>query len=213
MGFLLLQYEYQRANRQCNLLTRTGIRLNDQIARYTKRINKMESVFSKKKSSLESQYTQMSSRFGSVIASQQSIASIEGFNNCLKAIVIGGISLGSLIQVQRTSSQQTQTGSDQTSTTTESKANQQILIDIANAAAQAKSVMSTLISNAQEADTEKLEAQEEAQTAPIAEKEGDLQAEQTTNDALITLWEQRRDSAKEKLPDAIQNSMGHYGLK
>ena len=49
MGFLLLQYEYQRANRQCNLLTRTGIRLNDQIARYTKRISKMESVFSKQK--------------------------------------------------------------------------------------------------------------------------------------------------------------------
>ncbi len=211
MGFLLLQYEYQRANRQTNLLTRTGIRLNNQIARYTKRIEKMESIFSKAQSRLDSRYSQLLNTANSQIATAQSGVSATGsdpavagqaafanFNNALGSIVVGGIPLSSFVQIG---------GSVKISSS------QDILTILSQAAAQAKTILATLIENAKEADSEKLQAQQDAQLEPISEKEGDLQAEQATNDALITLWEQRRDAAKEKLPDGIQNSMGHYGLK
>ncbi len=210
MGFLLLQYEYQRANRQCNLLTRTGIRLNDQIARYTKRISKMESVFSKQKTRLENQYTQKSNWMNSRISSAMSMGP-QNLQSAIASCVIGGVSLGQFIRVDDFKAQPgVSTGADDNSQTSQ---NQAMLAALSNAASQAKAILQTLIQNALEADQEKLEAQENAQLEPISEKEGDLQAEQTTNDALITLWEQRRDAAKEKLPDGIQNSMGHYGIK
>ena len=210
MGFLLLQYEYQRANRQCNLLTRTGIRLNDQIARYTKRISKMESVFSKQKTRLENQYTQKSNLMNSRISSAMSMGA-ENLQSAIASCVVGGVSLGQFIRV---GDFQAQAGGAQgTDDNTQTSQNQAMLAALSNAASQAKAILQTLIQNALEADQEKLEAQENAQLEPISEKEGDLQAEQTTNDALITLWEQRRDAAKEKLPDGIQNSMCHYGIK
>lgn len=213
MGFLLLQYEYQRANRQCNLLTRTGIRLNDQIARYTKRISKMESVFAKQKSRLENQYTQKSNLMSSRISSAASLGNLNTLNDALATCFVGGVRLGDLIRVE--DFQATGANASVTSGTenTETAKKQQMMVILSNAASQAKSMLQTLIQNALEADQEKLEAQENAQLEPISEKEGDLQAEQTTNDALISLWEQRRDAAKEKLPDGIQNSMGHYGIK
>ena len=204
MGFLLLQYEYQRANRQCNLLTRTGIRLNDQIGRYTKRIEKMQSVFSKAQSRLENKYSQMSNMMGNRIsgaASQIASGSTDPMVNLKNAIcscVIGGVNLGNFVNFRSIPAGATQ---------------QDILAAMTQAASEAKSVLATLIQNAQEADTEKLQAQQDAQLQPISEKEGDLQAEQNTNDALITLWEQRRDAAKEKLGPAIENSMGKYGIK
>ena len=204
MGFLLLQYEYQRANRQCNLLTRTGIRLNDQIGRYTKRIEKMQSVFSKAQSRLENKYSQMSNMMSNRIsgaASQIATGSTDPMQNLKNAIgscIVGGISLINFVAFRPIGS-----GASQ----------QDILAAMTQAAAEAKSVLATLIANAQEADTEKLQAQQDAQLQPISEKEGDLQAEQNTNDALITLWEQRRDAAKEKLGPAIENSMGKYGIK
>ena len=210
MGFLLLQYEYQRANRQCNLLTRTGIRLNDQIARYTKRISKMESVFSKQKTRLENQYTQKSNLMNSRISSAMSMGP-QNLQSAIASCVIGGVSLGQFIRVGDFQAQAgVSTGADENSQTSQ---NQAMLAALSNAASQAKAILQTLIQNALEADQEKLEAQENAQLEPISEKEGDLQAEQTTNDALITLWEQRRDAAKEKLTDGIQKSMGHYGIK
>lgn len=207
MGFLLLQYEYQRANRQTNLLTRTGIRLNDQIARYTKRIEKMESVFSKAQTRLDNKYQQLSNLANAQITSAQSTTSTDAsaafanFNSAMRGITIGGICLASLVSINT-----------QQSINSENAA-QAIMMALSSAAAQAKSILATLIENAKEADSTKLQMQQDAQLEPISEKEGDLQAQQATNDALITLWEQRRDAAKEKLPDAIQNSMGHYGIK
>ena len=56
MGFLLMQYEYQRATSQYNLCERTGIRLNDQLEKYTKRIENMQSLFSKAESRLENNW-------------------------------------------------------------------------------------------------------------------------------------------------------------
>ena len=56
MGFLLLQYEFQRANREVNLCNRKTVRINNQLTRATKRIEKMESVFSKEKTALETDW-------------------------------------------------------------------------------------------------------------------------------------------------------------
>jgi hypothetical protein len=207
MGFLLLQYEFQRANRKVNQLHATGIRLNNQIERYTKRVSNMQSIFSKAQTRLESKYTQITNILSAQISNAVQAAGTdaakagENFKLLLGNIQFGGQSLGlGGINVN-------------TSTATGDNAAQTVLSILSSAAAQAKAMLTQLLEASKESDLNVLEAQQEEQLAPISEKEGDLEAENALNDSLTTLWEQRRDNAKEKLSQAIQNGMGHYGLK
>lgn len=215
MGFLLLQYEFQRANREVNLCNRKTIRINNQLARATKRIEKMESVFGKEKSALEADYSRKQSAIGQNLsmlamaiansANGNGANAAANFNNQMNNIVIGGVPLGSLVQI----------GSIDTSSANgdTSKANQIILTAINSAINSAQQMMSTLIEQAKSLDTAALEARQDEQLKPLSDKEADIQAEQSLNDTLTTLWEQRRDSAKQKLPQEIENGMGHFGLK
>lgn len=215
MGFLLLQYEFQRANREVNLCNRKTIRINNQLARATKRIEKMESVFGKEKSALEADYSRKQSAIGQNLsmlamaiansANGNGANAAANFNNQMNNIVIGGVPLGSLVQI----------GSIDTSSANgdTSKANQIILTAINSAINSAQQMMSTLIEQAKSLDTAALESRQDEQLKPLSDKEADIQAEQSLNDTLTTLWEQRRDSAKQKLPQEIENGMGHFGLK
>ena len=215
MGFLLLQYEFQRANREVNLCNRKTIRINNQLARATKRIEKMESVFGKEKSALEADYSRKQSAIGQNLsmlamaiansANGNGTNAAANFNNQMNNIVIGGVPLGSLVQI----------GAIDTSSANgdTSKANQIILTAINSAINSAQQMMSTLIEQAKSLDTATLEARQDEQLKPLSDKEADIQAEQSLNDTLTTLWEQRRDSAKQKLPQEIENGMGHFGLK
>ena len=201
MGFLLLQYE--RANTQYNLCERTGIRLNNELTRATKRVERMQSVFQKAQTQLENRWNNMSQIFNSQIStacngaagSADATAAATAFGAALNSIVIGGIPLGGYCQV-------TVKGTDK----------QAILSDLSNAAAQAKAVMAQLIQNAKDADEQKLQYQNDQQLQPIAEKESDIDAEKTLNEALTTLWEQRRDNAKDRLSKDIENGVAKYGL-
>ena len=218
MGFLLLQYEFQRANREVNLCNRKTIRINNQLARATKRIEKMESVFGKEKSALDADWSRRQSAYGQNLSMlAMAIASSAGnsdqaganaaatFNNQMNNIVIGGVPLGSLVQI----------GSIDVSSANgdASKIHQIILTAINSAVNNAQQMMSTLVEQAKSLDTAALEARQDEQLKPLSDKEADIQAEQSLNDTLTTLWEQRRDSAKQKLPQEIENGMGHFGLK
>ena len=215
MGFLLLQYEFQRANREVNLCNRKTVRINNQLTRATKRIEKMESVFSKEKTALETDWNNRKSAMTQGL-SQLAIQITNGcggnpsnasamFAAQMQNIVIAGVPLSSLVSIPTI---------DVTSANGDtSKINQMIMSAINTAVGQAQQMINTLVEQAKSIDEASLEAKQDAQLQPLSEKESDLQAEQSLNDTLTSLWEQRRDSAKEKLPQAIENATGHFGLK
>ena len=215
MGFLLLQYEFQRANREVNLCNRKTVRINNQLTRATKRIEKLESVFGKEKSALDADYSRKQSAISQNLSQMaMAITSVSGgdpvvaatnFNNQMNSIVIGGVCLGSLVQIG--SIDVSSAGSDS------SKKNQLIMTAINSAINNAQQMLSTLIEQAKRLDEAQLENKQDEQLKPLSDKEADIQAEQSLNDTLTTLWTQRRDSAKEKLPQEIENATGHFGLK
>ena len=215
MGFLLLQYEFQRANREVNLCNRKTVRINNQLTRATKRIEKMESVFGKEKSALDADYSRKQSAISQNL-SQMAMAitsasggdpavAVANFNNQMNSIVIGGVCLGSLVQIG--SIDVSSAGGDA------SKKNQLIMTAINSAINNAQQMLSTLIEQAKRLDEAQLENKQDEQLKPLSDKEADIQAEQSLNDTLTTLWTQRRDNAKEKLPQEIENATGHFGLK
>lgn len=214
MGFLLLQYEFQRANREVNLCNRKTVRINNQLTRATKRIEKMESVFAKEKTALETDWNNRRSAMTQGL-SQMAIGITNAcggnpqqaaamFSQQMQNIVIAGVPLASLVGVPQISVAQN---------ATQSEINSAIMSAINSAIGQAQQMINTLVEQAKSIDEATLEAKQDAQLAPLSEKEGDIQAEQSLNDTLTSLWEQRKDSAKGKLPQAIENATGHFGLK
>lgn len=203
MGFLLMQYEYQRATTQYNLCERTGIRLNNQLDRYTKRVQKMESVFQKAQSRLETDWNQKQSTFSSVLTAAQNRGLAE-FRNILGSITIGGVNVGSLISINEAEIQGAPGSQERAKNE---------LTYVSSIGAQVSSIISQLITNAREADVEKLQIQHDMQLEPIAEKESEISSEVSTNDALISIWQERKEAAKSRLGEDIQSGISHYGLK
>ena len=204
MGFLLLQYEYQRASREVSVHQRAGMRLDNQVTRYTKRVEKMQSVFQKAQDRLENNYSRLNNLAGNTIQSAINGCAAMGasgagaFQGVLNGIVIGGISLGQFVAVPSIASGATAAD---------------VLSVLSNAAAQAKSILNSLIEDAKDADMERLQAQQDEQLQPISEKEADLEAEKNLEDTLCDLWTTRRDNAKQRLGQDIKNSMAGYGLQ
>jgi len=202
MGFLLLQYEYQRANNQYNLCERTGIRLNDQVEKYTKRVSKMQELFQKAESRLENTYTQklnmMNTNISSASAAAGTAADWSTFYGAVSGIMIGGVSIASLVGIPSTAP---------TGSATE------IASSINSAAGQIRQAISVLIEEYKQADIDRLHEQQDQQLEPIAEKESEYENKKNTNEALTDIWQQRRDNAKERLSQDIQNGVAKYGLK
>lgn len=212
MGFLLLQYEYQRASREVSVHQRAGIRLDNQVTRYTKRVEKMQSVFEKNKTRLENRYQALSNDASAALSSASASASqlalrdaCNMLNFQFTQIGVGGISLANMgCYVDPSAVAVDQNGNVDKSS---------LMTALSTAAARARSVLTNLITMVKEEEMDRLEAQQDEQLTPISEKEADLQAEKDLEDTLCTMWEQRRDNAKQKLPDAIQNGMAAYGIK
>ena len=205
MGFLLLQYEYQRASREVSVHERAGIRLDDQVDRYTKRIENMQSVFDKAQDRLTKNWDRKSQLFSAEISkatcySANGLSAINDFNALINGIVIGGIRLSAYVQAS-------------TAGLSSSPSAQDIMAVLSNYTAQAKSVMSSLIEDAKEADLLRLQAQQSEQLDPISEKEKDLEAKQNLENTLCEVWTTRRDNAKQRLGQDIGNSMASFGLK
>lgn len=209
MGFLLMQYEYQRASREVSIHQRAGIRLNNQVTRYTKRVERMQSLFEKAKTKLDTQINTLQKDFSTILSTKATqLASLgnvaaaqNGFNGVLMGMKVGDIPLGAYVQY--------------TSAVDTSADNwkQLLLSELSTAAATAQSVLSTLITALKEVETQKLEAQQDEQLTPISEKESDLQAEKDLEDTLCEMWKERKENAKSELADAIKGGMATYGLK
>lgn len=214
MGFMLLQYEFQRANREVNMCQRKGVRLNNQLTRATKRIEKMTSVFDKAKTALNKDWDRHQSSVNQALSNCALQAAQSGtaeaaaalFNNVVAYIRIGGVDLRSVVYLDPRSIN-IPAGATQAQTT------QAIQTAISAAVGQANQIAQQLIENARDIDQANLEAKQDAQMAPLAEKEADIQAEKSLNDVLTDLWSERKENAKGKLPDAIKDSMSGFGLK
>lgn len=207
MGFLLLQYEYQRANSKVNSYQRTGITLNNKMDRLTKRISKMEKMFEKQKSNIQTKWDAYSRNASSILSRASSEGSVtcnaDMVQGAINGIVVGGHSLGEYVRVQL----------PDTRSMDASAARATIAQALSTAIAQANAVLQNLIEAVKESQTNAIEEQEEAQMAPINDRQIDIEADQTLNDTLTTMWTTRRDNAKEKLGEGIKESMSGFGIK
>lgn len=207
MGFLLLQYEFQRANREVNLCNRKSVRINNQLTRATKRLEKMQAIFDKEKSTNESKWNNIKSNFSQHLSgmalkiSQQyggdSSGAAAALNGEFERMVIGGVRLSTMVRCD--CSQATDAAS--------------IMTALNAAIGQANMVIAQLIDQAKSLDEAKIDQKSDNQLKPISDAESDIQAEKSLNDVLTTLWEERKENAKGKLPEAIKDSMSGFGLK
>jgi len=209
MGLLLMEFEYQRAKQDLNGDQLQGIRLNSQLKTYTKRLETITSIFAKKKTQIESKWNRASSELGNQI----SMASVnpKGFD-ALNSMTISGIAtstIGTMLGAAKTASTET-TGTQQADAKTQQ---QNQYTQVAAAAAQLKSDLQTLIEQLKDAETDRLEEQEDMQKEPIAEKQADFDSKKTTNEVLTEFDENRVKSAEPKLPDQVKSSTAHYGLQ
>ena len=195
MGFLLMSYEYQRATREVSVHQAAKMRLNNQAERCEKRVKRMESVFDKAKSRVETNYRELSAQASNNIQSAVLSNDLTTFQNLVNNIWIGSICLGSMVEVPTSVPQ----GSNITAV-------------LSQCSSQAKTAIDMLINRAKEAETEAIEEQEENMLEPIREKGSDLEADAALEDTLITTWQTRQEAAKSHLGEGIKNSMGSYGL-
>ena len=78
--------------------------------------------------------------------------------------------------------------------------------------AQLQAMLQTVITSLKEAALEELEAAEDRQREPIAEKDAEIQADVAANDTALELAKQREESAKARLGEDVKGSVAHYGL-
>ena len=216
MGFLLLQYEYQRANSKVSYHQRAGMTLNNQLDRLTKRISKMEKLFEKQQSNIETKWNQFENQASAALNSIQTSAGYAADANSayvavrsqLAGIRIGGVTLDQFVDCsqilyagQYNNGQNGQNGQSA------------ILSAVGSVLAQAKAVMGELINEIKTQQSELLDAQQNEQMAPLSEKEIDLQANINLNDTLSEQWKTRAENAKSHLGEGVKDSMAGFGLK
>lgn len=205
MGLLLMSYEYQRAKQKCNMLELKSIRLNDMQERYQKRIANIEKLFSKKKTSLESNYSNLQHRLS---AQMSSLVSAGNYNG-ISSIFATGLKVAGVGTLAETALKDLNGNITETDALTSK--NQQ-LANTSTVVAQLQAMLQTVITALKEAALEELEAAEDRQREPIAEKDAEIQADVAANDTALELAKQREESAKARLGEDVKGSVAHYGL-
>ena len=218
MSFLLMQYEYQKANRKVSYHESRGIRINNEQERVTKRVEKLEKIYSKKQTQIEQYWANEKSSINtsltnkgqsaiasistssSTVAGDSSTAQVQSFSinvGNIFNIPIGPYNLSQFITLDLSNCQTAQ----------------QALGEIQTAIATAQTIVSTLIQQLQDAETDELEAEEDEVQLPLTDKDSELTIEASTNDILLEAWTTRRDNAKQRLSSDIESSMAGYGLR
>lgn len=205
MGLLLMSYEYQRAKQKCNMLELKSIRLNDMQERYQKRIANIEKLFSKKKTSLESQYTNLQHNLSAQMSSLVSAGNYTGITSIF-ATGLNVAGVGTLAQTALGNLNGNITETDALTSKNQQLANASTVV------AQLQAMLQTVITSLKEAALEELEAAEDRQREPIAEKDAEIQADVAANDTALELAKQREESAKARLGEDVKGSVAHYGL-
>ena len=207
MGLLLMSYEYQRAKQKCNMLELKSIRLNDMQERYQKRIANIEKLFSKKKTSLETQYTNLQHNLSAQMSSLVSAGNYTGITSIFAGLnVKDDKGIGNLANTSLDA-----LNGKITETDALTSKNQQ-LANVSTVVAQLQAMLQTVITSLKEAALEELEAAEDRQREPIAEKDAEIQADVAANDTALELAKQREESAKARLGEDVKGSVAHYGL-
>ena len=205
MGLLLMSYEYQRAKQKCNMLELKSIRLNDMQERYQKRIANIEKLFSKKKTSLESNYNNLQHRLSAQMSSLVSAGNYNGISSIF-ATGLNVAGVGTLAQTALGNLNGNITETDALTSKNQQLANASTVV------AQLQAMLQTVITALKEAALEELEAAEDRQREPIAEKDAEIQADVAANDTALELAKQREESAKARLGEDVKGSIAHYGL-
>lgn len=205
MGLLLMSYEYQRAKQKCNMLELKSIRLNDMQERYQKRIANIEKLFSKKKTSLESNYNNLQHRLSAQMSSLVSAGNYNGISSIF-ATGLNVAGVGTLAQTALGNLNGNITETDALTSKNQQLANASTVV------AQLQAMLQTVITALKEAALEELEAAEDRQREPIAEKDAEIQADVAANDTALELAKQREESAKARLGEDVKGSVAHYGL-
>lgn len=217
MGLLLMQYEYQKAKQKVNLYELRGIRLNDMSERYTKRIANIEKLFNKKQASIESKYSNMQSQLNAGISR---LAATGGTINGMSFAQLGVASIFSGLEntiAMQALGSAFKSDADKLGATVDASASataqqQQIAAERASLASQLQSSLQVILQALKDAEIAELEAAEDRQREPIAEKDAEVQADVAENDTLLTLAQERMEAAKGRLPNTIKESVAHYGL-
>ena len=210
MGLLLMQYEYQKARQKATVYELRGIRLNDKHEQYTKRIGNIEKLFSKKKSQLENTWNLRQQQVNSILA--QARISETNFNSAMSSLgglfeagVLSGLGLsGGNIDING----MVQVDADATETEKASA----LASALSAAASQVQVVVSSVLEAMKQAQLEELDAMEDRQRDPIAEKDAEIQAEIATNETLTTMADERKEAAKSRLQTVAKDAVAHYGL-
>ena len=189
MGFLLMQYEFQRASHEVTVHEAAKVRYDNLQERYTKRVEKMESIFTKRKNQMETEWRNYSSQATATINGATG-GSGDAFNAMLATMIVGGHCLGDYVSVQSNASIQ----------------------DLTTAAQKVSALLQQLISAAKEADIERIEDQEESMLDPIREKDTEMQAKSNLESTLTTIWQQRKDNAEQRLGQDIKGAFSGYTL-
>lgn len=205
MGLLLMSYEYQRAKQKCNMLELKSIRLNDMQERYQKRIANIEKLFSKKKTSLESNYSNLQHRLSAQMSSLVSAGNYNGISSIF-ATGLNVAGVGTLAQTALGNLNGNITETDALTSKNQQLANASTVV------AQLQAMLQTVITSLKEAALEELEAAEDRQREPIAEKDAEIQADVAANATALELAKQREESAKARLGEDVKGSVAHYGL-
>ena len=190
-----MQYEYQRASHEVTVHEAAKIRYENLQTRYSKRVEKMESIFTKRKNQLSTDYKSLQSQASANISSATG-GSAAAFEAMLGSIIIGGHSLGDYIDCSSASSL---SGSD-------------LLRELSSLAQKANAALQTLIQAAQDADTERLEDQEEQMLDPIREKDTEMEAKSNLEQTLTTVWDERKEAAKQRLGQDVKGAFGGFTL-
>ena len=209
MGLLLMQFEYNRAKQKQTVLEHKAIRLNNKHELYQKRIGKITELFAKKKTKLESDYSQKQSQLMAAINSASASGSLFGTGSTVLSTLCNGLvttGLTALTTAFATDAGKLPTDTSSTEALNKQKAQQTALI------AQVQSYLQTVLNELKEAALAELEEEEEQQTAPIAEKDTEMQQQIAVNDTLTTMTDERVEKAKARLQQVAKDSVAHYGL-
>ena len=206
MGLLLMQFEYQRAKVKANTLELRSIRLNDMQERYSKRIANVQTIFSKKRQSIENNFSQLSNQAN--MALQGGRGSVLAFNGAIGSFAAMGIK-GITGQLSEDSILEKAKSEEDIS---DSKKQSLISQALTQAANNIQMQLQNAINMMKELELADLDMKEDAQLAPLADKDAELQSDIAATDAALEIVKSREEAAKNRLPDTIKKSVAHFGL-
>lgn len=211
MGLMLMQFEYQKAKADQTMYQLRGISLNNKQKLYQTRMGKINELFAKKGTQLESRFNRMNSQASmklSQLASGGASMLINGGASIFTGLLGGVITTAVITAAINSATGDIEKNADATviqQQNAKATAASQV-------ASQLQMLLQTLIEQAKEAAEQALEMEKEEMLEPVAEKDVEMEMKIATNDTLLTLAETRAEKAKAKLGQYAKDSVAGFGI-